>query len=89
VAPGGENDGPTKNYSGDGSEPLALELKRNAVLRWTVTGGTRFRLSDPSGRLKISGSARGQTFAAAGKYPRARVTADGKWRLTVELLAAP
>ena len=38
VAPGGTNDGPTKNYSGDGSKSLALDLKRNAVLRWTVSG---------------------------------------------------
>ncbi len=89
VAPGGKNDGAKKTYSGDGSETLPLELKRNAVLRWTVTGGTRFRLSDPSGKLNVNGGARGQTFAVAGKYPRARVTADGKWRLTVELLAAP
>lgn len=88
VAPGGTNDGPTKNYSGDGSKSLALDLKRNAVLRWTVSG-ERFRLSDASGRLKVSGGARGQSFAAKGKYPRARVTADGKWRLTVELLAGP
>jgi hypothetical protein len=88
VAPGGKNDGPRKTYSGDGSGPLPLELKRSAVLRWTASG-KRFRLTDPSGRLRITGGARGQTFAPAGKYPRARVTADGKWRLTVELLAAP
>jgi hypothetical protein len=61
-------------------------LKRSAVLHWTVSG-TRFRLSDPSGRLKIAGGARGQSFAPAGSYPRARVTADGKWRLRVQLLA--
>jgi hypothetical protein len=89
VAPGGKNDGPKTTYSGNGSKALPLELERNAVLRWTVTGGTRFRLGDPSGRLKISGGARGQTFAQAGTYPRARVTADGKWRLKIELLAAP
>lgn len=88
VALGGKNHGPTKTYSGDETEPLPLELKRNAVVRWTVTG-MRFRLSDPSGRLRVSGGARGQTFAPKGKYPRARVTADGRWRLKVELLAVP
>jgi hypothetical protein len=88
VAPGGQNKGPKKNYSGDGSQDLSLTLARNSVLRWKVDGKS-FKLSDPSGRLKVSGGASGQTFAAKGDYPHARVTADGKWTLTVEQLAAP
>lgn len=88
VAPGGTVEGRTTAYSGDGSKRLPLELKRSAVLRWT-TDGSRFRLTDPNGRLKVAGGARGRSFAAAGNYPGARVTTEGKWRLTVQLLPAP
>jgi hypothetical protein len=64
-------------------------LKRNAVVRWTVTGGGAFTVSDAGGRLKISGrGTSGQTFAESGDYRSVRVTASGRWTLSFASLGA-
>lgn len=90
LAPGGRNAGPRRSYSGRGTTRVGqLKLTRDAVLHWTVSG-SRFALSDPSHRLRVSGRGRtGQGFAPAGEYRQVRVTAEGRWTLQVELLGGP
>ncbi|MEA2192397.1 MAG: hypothetical protein QOI73_2518 [Solirubrobacteraceae bacterium] len=77
-------------FDGDGARVIGnLVLKRNAVVRWTVTGGGAFTVRDAGGRLKISGRGpNGQTFAESGEYRSVKVTARGRWTLSFATLGA-
>ena len=82
--------GKPQTFSGDGDSVIGtLVLKRNAVVRWTLTGGGAFRVRDAGDRLKISGrGTSGQTFAEAGDYRSVKVTASGRWTLSFATLGA-
>lgn len=82
--------GKPQTFSGNGDRAIGrLVLKRNAVVRWTVTGGGAFAVRDAGNRLKISGrGASGQTFAEAGDYRSVTVTARGRWTLSFATLGA-
>lgn len=82
--------GKPQTFRGDGDRVIGtLVLKRNAVVRWTVTGGGAFRVRDAGDRLKISGrGTSGQTFAEAGDYRSVKVTASGRWTLSFATLGA-
>jgi hypothetical protein len=81
--------GPPKQWSGTGNQVLGtIALPRNVVVHWTVSGG-QFAVADGSGKLAISGKgATGQSFAASGRYAAVKVTANGKWTLTMASLGA-
>ena len=82
--------GKPQTFSGDGDSVIAtLVLKRNAVVRWTVTGGGTFTVRDAGDGLKISGrGTRGQSFAESGEYRSVKVTASGRWTLSFATLGA-
>jgi hypothetical protein len=82
--------GRPQTFSGDGDRVIGtLVLKRNAVVRWTVTGGGAFSVRDAGDRLKISGrGTSGQTFAESGEYRSVKVTASGRWTLSFATLGA-
>lgn len=79
-----------RTWSGTGDKALGtITLKRSAVVRWTIAGGSTFALEDPTGALKISGKGKsGQSFAAAGTYKAVTVGAKGRWTLSVAQLGA-
>jgi hypothetical protein len=81
--------GTPKQWSGTGNQVLGtIALPRNVVVHWTVSGG-QFAVADGSGKLAISGKgATGQSFAASGTYAAVKVTANGKWTLTMASLGA-
>ena len=76
--------GKPQTFRGDGDRVIGrVVLRRNAVVRWTVSGGGAFTVRDAGGRLKISGrGTRGQSFAASGDYRSVKVTARGRWTLS-------
>jgi hypothetical protein len=82
--------GKPQTFSGDGDRAIGnLVLKRNAVVRWTVSGGGAFKVRDAGDRLKISGrGTSGQTFAQAGDYRSVKVSASGRWTLSFATLGA-
>lgn len=82
--------GKPQTFSGNGDRVIGnLVLKRNAVVRWTVTGGGAFTVRDAGNRLKISGrGTSGQTFAEAGDYRSVKVSASGRWTLSFATLGA-
>ena len=82
--------GKPQTFSGDGDRVIGtLVLKRNAVVRWTLTGGGRFAVRDAGDKLKISGRGTSdQTFAESGEYRSVKVTASGRWTLSFATLGA-
>jgi len=82
--------GKPQTFRGDGDRVIGtLVLERNAVVRWTLTGGGAFSVRDAGGELKISGrGTSGETFAAAGDYRSVKVTARGRWTLSFASLGA-
>jgi hypothetical protein len=80
----------TKHWSGTGNRSLGtVKLTTDSVVRWTSSGKS-FSLTDRSKKLKISGrAASGQSFAVRRTYRGVRVTAKGRWTLSIAPLPAP
>jgi hypothetical protein len=79
----------TSHYAGSGNRTVAvIRLASDSVVRWTATGGS-FSMRDPSGRLKVSGKARGgQSFAVRGTFRRVQIRAKGHWTVAFSALPA-
>jgi hypothetical protein len=90
VAPGGPDRGKTTTYTGIGDTTIPeIKLARDAVLHWTVSGGS-FSARDSTGKFRAAGRGRnGQTFVASGDYREVKVVASGSWTLKIQLLSAP
>jgi hypothetical protein len=81
--------GPPRTWSGSGDTTLGtIALPRSAVVRWTVSGH-RFSVADATGKLAISGTGpTGASFAASGTYAGVKVSATGRWTLSMATLGA-
>ncbi len=81
--------GTPRTWSGSGDRTLGtIALPRSVVVHWTVSG-PRFAVVDASGKLAISGmGATGASFVAAGTYSGVKVTASGRWTLSMASLGA-
>ena len=81
--------GAPRTWSGSGDMTLGtIALPRSVVVHWTASGH-RFAVADASGKLAISGvAATGASFVASGTYSGVKVTASGRWTLSMASLGA-
>ncbi len=81
--------GAPRTWSGSGDTTLGtIALPRSVVVHWTASGH-RFAVADASGKLAISGvAATGASFVASGTYSGVKVSASGRWTLSMASLGA-